>query len=368
MTKEESLIMKGFAILLMYVHHLFHMSDRVAEYGVISFIPAGTLVKIGEYGNACIALFAFISGYGLTKRYLSKRGQGKNWIKTVIKDILRLQLSVFLVLVVALAVAQILRTHTFSEVYMQNEGDNGLLNVLIDVSGMASLCGKATYNASWWYLKIAIWIMITVPLVNRLCDLLESRKTDQQMAEIGMGGLLLLWIFYVSHIMGLSGDVFFNFLTLYGFLGLFVPCLGVLAARSEVVEKIKAMKIKAYLKWSFAVAGIVLGYIGWHNLGGRTKWLTAFLLTGYILLSVQFASVPYLKDVFVLLGKNSKYMYLFHSFFLSYFFQGHIYGFKYASLIMLMLTVYTLPLSMGFEWVEEHFVKLLRRKAWPHLK
>ena len=109
-------------------------------------------------------------------------------MKTVLKDILRLQLAVLIVLTVALVVAQVLGTHTFFDVYLAEEGDNGWLNLLIDVSGMASLCGKATYNASWWYLKMAIWIMITVPLVNRLIDLLEGERLDKQRAEIGMGG------------------------------------------------------------------------------------------------------------------------------------------------------------------------------------
>ena len=62
MTKEESTIMNGLAIILMYVHHLFYMSDRVIEYGIISLTPTDTLVKLGQYGNACITLFAFVSG------------------------------------------------------------------------------------------------------------------------------------------------------------------------------------------------------------------------------------------------------------------------------------------------------------------
>ena len=162
MTKEASINLKGIAIVLMYIHHLFYMADRMDLYNIQSFFSRETLVKMGAYGNACVTIFAFVSGYGITKKYLSSLNTKTNWIEVVVKGILRLQLSVAIVLTIALIVAEILQAHTFADIYIQEEGSTGLLNLLIDISGFASLFCVKTYNASWWYLKIAIWIMITI--------------------------------------------------------------------------------------------------------------------------------------------------------------------------------------------------------------
>jgi peptidoglycan/LPS O-acetylase OafA/YrhL len=56
---DESLIIKGIAICLMLWHHLFYESP---EYGEIVFQTA-------KFGKLCVALFLFISGYGLTIQY-----------------------------------------------------------------------------------------------------------------------------------------------------------------------------------------------------------------------------------------------------------------------------------------------------------
>ena len=370
MTKEESTILKGIAIILMYIHHLFYLSDRVIGYDIQSLISTDALIGVGVYGKVCVTIFAFASGYGITKKYISCRGGKINWTKSILAEILRLQLSVAGVLVVALVVAEVLHTHTFSDVYLQEEGDVGILNLLIDVSGMASLCGKATYNGSWWYLKIAIWIMITIPLVNKIYDFIdghiewsengaaEDTKNLVHMGSVGnLGGVLLLWIFYVSQILKLPQESFFSNLHLYGSYGIFIPCLGMLAARAGVFEKCKKGKNSTILMLPIIVVCIAFSYYGWHNFDPRGMWLTAVMMVGWCFLSITITKIPIVRSIFFILGKYSKYMFLCHSFVFSYFFQQHIYSFHWAGLILLMLVVYTVPLSVAFEWAESLVVK-----------
>lgn len=54
-TKANSVEMYGIAILLMVFHHLFK-----------SYIGPSAIQTIAYFGKICVAIFAFISGYGLS--------------------------------------------------------------------------------------------------------------------------------------------------------------------------------------------------------------------------------------------------------------------------------------------------------------
>lgn len=57
LTKQDTIAIKGIAILLMLWHHLFLST---VEYGVCAN-------SFSSIAKLCVALFLFVSGYGLTK-------------------------------------------------------------------------------------------------------------------------------------------------------------------------------------------------------------------------------------------------------------------------------------------------------------
>ena len=71
MSKNETVKIKGFAILLMMWHHLFGC-------GTFLVLESNTWLGsdfdyiIGRSGKICIALFVVLSGYGLYKSYIAK--------------------------------------------------------------------------------------------------------------------------------------------------------------------------------------------------------------------------------------------------------------------------------------------------------
>lgn len=58
-SKQDSLIMKGIAICAMLWHHLFYTHP---EYGKFVY-------ELGQLGKVCVAIFLFVSGYGLYKSF-----------------------------------------------------------------------------------------------------------------------------------------------------------------------------------------------------------------------------------------------------------------------------------------------------------
>ena len=65
---DDSMKIKGIAIVLMMFHHCFGSADRFEAF-TISFFPfsAEQFIRIASSFKICVSLFAFITAYGLTQ-------------------------------------------------------------------------------------------------------------------------------------------------------------------------------------------------------------------------------------------------------------------------------------------------------------
>lgn len=86
-TKKESNVIKGIAIILMLMHHLWRFPDRLYYSGITdNFTIFGQSISLylGDFGKICVSLFFFISGYGLytshTKNHLILLQKSKTFI------------------------------------------------------------------------------------------------------------------------------------------------------------------------------------------------------------------------------------------------------------------------------------------------
>lgn len=67
-TKEDTKIIKGIAIILMLIHHLWGFPDRIigGELKHILNIDGKSIISlIGAYGKICVSIFFFLGGYGI---------------------------------------------------------------------------------------------------------------------------------------------------------------------------------------------------------------------------------------------------------------------------------------------------------------
>ena len=69
MEKKDTLAVKGIAILCMLFHHLFDKGSRYTIYHFSGLILNQSITRqIASDCQVCVAIFAFLSGYGMTKR------------------------------------------------------------------------------------------------------------------------------------------------------------------------------------------------------------------------------------------------------------------------------------------------------------
>lgn len=78
--KQDTLALKGIAIIAMLCHHV---------YG--SATDSSVFVWLGELGKVCIAIFVFCSGYGLSASY-PESIQGDN-LKAIVKGSFRFEIK-----------------------------------------------------------------------------------------------------------------------------------------------------------------------------------------------------------------------------------------------------------------------------------
>lgn len=61
MTKKQTNVFKGVAIILMFVHHLFGDAGVLKDMNVHPFVPTNILLMIASAGKVCVAIFVFAS-------------------------------------------------------------------------------------------------------------------------------------------------------------------------------------------------------------------------------------------------------------------------------------------------------------------
>ncbi|MEB3213780.1 MAG: acyltransferase family protein, partial [Leptolyngbyaceae bacterium] len=70
-TRDRNNTAKGVAICLMFIHHLYGFGDRLINNN--DYIPLLPFVDvesyIADFGNICVSMFLFLSGYGMYLGY-----------------------------------------------------------------------------------------------------------------------------------------------------------------------------------------------------------------------------------------------------------------------------------------------------------
>lgn len=157
MTKQQSLELKGIAILCMFLLHLFNTYNYQDIYSPFLYIKEVTLTfYISLYADICVAIFLFISGYGLYSKYC--KTDENQYVKSVLPGIKSLLINYWVILVLfCLIIAPLLGD---SDRYPNNM-TTFLLNALaIDTS----------YCGAWWFLTTYILLALSSKWIFTVVD------------------------------------------------------------------------------------------------------------------------------------------------------------------------------------------------------
>lgn len=161
LSKQDTNVMKGIAIIAMLCHHVYTCQPEWVE------AYPSLLTTIGGLGKVCVAMFLFCSGYGLAVQYEKVLALTNNFpdklratIVFIIKRLLKFYSAYWVVFLIFVPITVFCFDRPLSAAYGENVNVwKGLLGDLLGVQGYSS------YNITWWFNKLIILFYLSFPIL-----------------------------------------------------------------------------------------------------------------------------------------------------------------------------------------------------------
>lgn len=353
-TKEHTMQMKGIAIIILLFHHCFLNAQRWATvpyeklattkgwgYYPISFAPfsSHTIQYLASFSKICVAMFVFMTGYGMWVSYESQKK--KTTMSNYIKKRMVTLMTGFLIIFVVTEILAI-STGRFIEVY--GHDFRSVVYMIIDALGLAKLLGTPLFCLTWWYMSLAIVLIMIFPFVHSIMEKYQ-------------------WIVVVASIIvpracgfGQSTDLF-RYLLAYT-LGMYFAQHDLLARiKEKFMEQNVVGKLLSLIVSLIGLAVIIKcrqnAWIGWKYLDFWDGFAAMYVI---VLSYIYILNGKWIVKGLGFLGKHSMNIFLIHSFYRDVFFHEFTYSFYYAWLDYIVLMAISLVTSIVLEW----FKKLIR--------
>lgn len=331
--KRDTLAVKGVAILLMLFYHLFESQELLVTLHVDHrpFSQELFLILSG-YGNICVALFVFLSAYGITKGLMADETERYDFAGSLRKAGIRC-LKLVGSFAVMYASVNVLWFSHFDYIKLYGGGWQGGMFAVLDMLGLAEIFDTPTLNMTWWYMEIAIVIIFLIPLIYP--------------AVKKAGRYLIVPALLLPSVLQMGNNTERYYL---------VMLLGAVAAKEGWLEKLFSLRLKKGWKFVISMVLLAMSVLVRQNFMVHTYFL--WILDAPIALFLcwfvgEFISgIPGLSHGLVFLGKYSMNMFFVHTFFYMSLFRGFIYSFRYAGVIFLVLTGVSLAYSVVLELIK----------------
>ena len=333
LTKTDSLVLKGIAICAMLCHHLFTCVPKT-----VGMDFSGMPLFLGQIGKSCVALFIFLSGYGLSIGYDSLKGytqvdKCKACVCFLAKRFVHFYLQYWPIFFIFVSIGVFVFHRPLSLPYAV--GPQYLAkHFLYDLLGMQ---GFQSYNETWWFNKLILLLYLLSPFIYYLV-----RK-----ACVPTLFCCLLLLRFGHH---LPFDIYF--IDNYGLSFAFGMSVYIYRQQISVFMNKQPRWILLLIPFVIIVISILIRREGWLHMGGTRA--DAFIAFGLSLLVMVFTGFFDKARIFAFLGKHSGNIYLFHTFIYSKWFAPTIYRMESPLLIFILLLSVCILISIVIEWLKRN--------------
>lgn len=321
MDKNDSLVLKGVAILMMLYLHLFNNIDNASICTPALYVSNTPILFLLTRLTKPVHLFLILGGYGLFRV-----GGG-----TLIK-IYRLYMLYWIILLFFLFCGMFMFPHKYP-----GSGSEFILNFL-------SL--KSTYNKECWFLFP--YVIISIGSL-RLFRIVENIKWFYIIGVTFVLSMMVSVIFVVFGNYVNNNWYFIQPLEILSFL--FPFFIGVLLAREKVFERMNGQKNKVYW-WGILVLLMIIRICFHGNTIMDIVYCTIFIFS-YIMAPHSLYVSAFLHS----LGRESTGMWMIHTWICYYLFHDLLYSLHSSVLIYITLVL----ISYFFSKIFNKTVNLLVR-------
>lgn len=322
---QDTNVLKGLALCFLLCHHLFYSHrepDAVNYFSDVCIHGNWLLARFGNgFGKLCVALFVFLSGYGLTIS-TEKKGGIHDLIGFYRNRMVKLLVNYWFIWLVFVPYGVLVAGRSFPDVY----GEHYVLKTLIDFCGMAYAFGYYGYNATWWFYSCIIVLYFLFPLLYRIRE---------------KWWLLVGFVFFYRIVGG--------HLPILSAGGSYVLAfaLGIAMATYRIAPPIRSLWSKLFL---FAIV-VVTGLARMKGVGMVFVW-DLVLCYSIAILYKSLQLKEWIVRSMAFLGKHSFNIFLFHTFFHLYYFKEFIYWSSNPILIFTTMLAICLTVSIVLEWAK----------------
>lgn len=329
-SKRNSLILRGGGVLLMLIHHLFyspsstHLFDDFCLH--IGNHNIGVVNQFGIYAKLCVAIFVFVSGYGLETGYLNKKIEYSIFYKHRFK---KLYMNYWFIWLLFVPLGILVWGRTISDAY----GNHAILKMILDFFGVLNLTGNLGYNPTWWFYSCIILLYFGFPLLHKWL-------TSKWFLLLSLGVI-------VSRLAGLPIITPISNYVLPFLAGMWVA-------------RVPASAFDRLTVFDTIIAFVLLSVI--RNFSNMYCIVDTLLCMSIAVFLYKVKFCNWLETIFVQLGKHSQNIFLFHTFIFLYWFREETYITRDPLIIFIQLTVVCYLISVVIEFVKQKigFYKLCK--------
>lgn len=334
MTKEDTIIIKGVAILFMVWVHCFNVSiAHVLDFNDI-VIGGEKLCYLLTRLTRPVELYVILSGYGLYFTYISKKSID---LKRRLKKLYGLYIFTLLIFI---PIAFLL-------------GIKGYPGSTIDI--VSNVIGwETTYNSTIWFLfPYAVIVVVACPLFR----MLDSNPILSIIGSIGLyiGAYLVSWMSHHGYI-----HIGYTIKELVRVLNMILPFIvGAAMCKYNVVSISKSIfEKKQHILYITLVALCVV------RLSTDFDFMLQLVYSTLIIALLSSARKPdNLSKILFLLGKYSTTMWFVHAYFIWYLFDEYPYTLKYPILIFGVSLIESFLAAIAIDWCYRKVIQLLHKFA-----
>lgn len=316
LTKDDTLALKGIALLLLLIHHLFYQNAGLYN-DVLLWNGHYLIQEIGIMSKACVAIFVFLSGYDLTIS-TEQNGGIKSLKDFYICRFKKLFLNYWFIWIIFVPVSYFLFDMTFEKTYQHNVS----LQLMTDFWGIHNIVFGSTilcYNPTWWFYSCIIILYIFFPLLYK--------NVDFNVISTILGSIVVSLI-PISHLECIQWYIF-----------AFV--LGIMFATH------KSPPSNLYMPISILVLFMIV-----RNFTKYPIFTDCLISIAFIQLYRCGIICKPIKRILSFIGKHSMNIFLFHTFIYYFWFKEYIYSYKNPIVILGILLSICLCISTGLEWIK----------------
>lgn len=310
--KDRAKNIKGFAIVLMLVHHLFAFSGRIENVNYISILNLDNQTienYFAIFARICVPIYLFVSGYGLYYYYKETVEY-----KSIFKRILNLLKIYWIIMLLFLIIGIIIGKREFNFIE--------LVQNILTIS--------CSYNGEWWFLNTYIVLLILFPFIKKIVDKVSIKNVLAITICIFGAGIVagkLLSYRTISSILILK-----LFLTVIANQSSFI--VGCIFCKLNIFDYM-SYKSKNSVFDNLIIQILVIGLCVF--LRGKS-YILDFIMIPIFIYSISICIERLrLSNIFQYLGEHSTNMWLTHSFFCYHYFQELTFKPKLSILIVLWL-------------------------------